>query len=496
MVIPVNSDMSTALNDISEQYSSKSVRSEEALERRRAKKKKKKYEAAARKAAADCEKGSYRPVQYELVEAKRIHSDEHCQAVWGGELAFPRGCGSFVDSFAEENIANDVGFVSQGTVVQVVDSDSVEELCTIEGKAFQGEGTLDITEERRHIRNASGVVASPMARKRGKSKPGYGDVWAMGTRYRYTEPRNSERQKLASVALKKGVNPQKYFSVLQHIQKVSAVTMKVVANWSKADKEAVLKQHRLISQICAVPGNAGFAFPIVSGSENGGFGAHFDPRDVRCTVWASLGYGALVFPSHELTVYLQPGDVIRFNAATFFHANTVKPTVDDIVQRLRGFDFYSEQQQQSSRVSAEAESGSATLPGREASSWGSNVGSSDSRQRTAELRKQAEQMLHDHARWIDQSIQCHYYQSQQQSYMVNRHNRDNPETPIDIDENGAWQEAPRASASESHTRSESGSDSDPHEEMLSEYEIARLARIRENQARMAALGVRPVSHII
>ena len=74
---------------------------------------------------------------------------------------------------------------------------------------------------------------------------------------------------------------------------------------------------------------------MVSGSENGGFGAHFDGRDVRKTVWVSLGYGALVFPSHEHTVCLEPGDIIRFDARQFFHANTVRPDVDTLVDSLR-----------------------------------------------------------------------------------------------------------------------------------------------------------------
>ena len=75
---------------------------------------------------------------------------------------------------------------------------------------------------------------------------------------------------------------------------------------------------------------------MVSGSENGGFGAHFDGYDdiVRKTVWVSLGYGALVFPSHEHTVYLEPGDIIRFDARQFFHANTVRPDVDTLVDSL------------------------------------------------------------------------------------------------------------------------------------------------------------------
>jgi len=96
---------------------------------------------------------------------------------------------------------------------------------TIEGRGIYSEGSINIEEERAHIRNAIGVVASPTTKKRGKRKPGYGDVWAVGNRYRYTEPRNSNRQKLASVAIRKGVDPQRYYTVLSHVQRVTAAGM-------------------------------------------------------------------------------------------------------------------------------------------------------------------------------------------------------------------------------------------------------------------------------
>ena len=77
-----------------------------------------------------------------------MHNDRHCQEVWGGELAFPRGCGSFVDSFAETS--PDIGFVSRGTVVQVVDDETGVEMCTLEGEAFFSEGSVDVHKERSH----------------------------------------------------------------------------------------------------------------------------------------------------------------------------------------------------------------------------------------------------------------------------------------------------------------------------------------------------------
>ena len=178
----------------------------------------------------------------------------------------------------------------------------------------------------------------------------------------------------------------------------------MVANWSDADKAAVLKQGRLISKVCCVPGNASFTHPIVSGSENGAFGAHFDPRDVSTTKWVSLGYGTCVFPSHEHTVYLQPGDVLSFDAARWFHAKTVKPTVEDIAQRLRSEEFYAQQSQQ-------AGSDQGTPPGREATSWGEDVGPMDGAEMRANRLAKAQQMYDDNTDWIDEATIALYFQS-------------------------------------------------------------------------------------
>ena len=63
------------------------------------------------------------------------------------------------------------------------------------------------------------------------------------------------------------------------------------------------------------------------------------------------------------------------------------------------------------------------------------------RQRTEDAHE-ADQLLEEHAAWIDQSIVCFYFQNQQQSYMVNRHNAQNPSSPIVIDKAGQWVENP------------------------------------------------------
>jgi hypothetical protein len=150
---------------------------------------------------------------------------------------------------------------------------------------------------------------------------------------------------------------------------------------------------------------------------------------------------------------------------------------------LRSDDFYEQQMQQASRARAEAGNGQATVPGREAASWGADVGPADgAKQRAARMAK-AQQMYDANTRWIDQSIICLYFQSQQQSYMVNKHNREHPESAVQTDPTGDWQEAP--------IYNENDPD-DPHEG-LCEYEIERLSRVRENAAMIASLGIRPMS---
>ena len=381
------------------------------------------------------EEATYRPLlHYDVKYIKRVHSDAHCKAVWRGELAFPSGCGSFVDAFHDDNAKNDVR-VKQGTLLQVVDEDTGLELYSIEGKATQTEGTIKVEEERKHVRNIVDVVSSSMTKKRGKKISGMGIVWAAGNRYRYSEPKNSDRQKLASVAVKKGVDPNKYYSALQHIQACTAATQRVNANWSPHEKHQVQKQGRLMAKVCTISGTAGHTHPIVSGSENGAFGAHWEPRDVKRTHWLSLGYGALVFPTHEHTAYLEPGDVIRFDARTWFHANMIKPTVDDIADRLR-------------------------------------------REQVHPVHGRTAQQMHANAHWMDQSIMAMYYQSQQQSYMVNKFNKENPDNPHNprLDENGQWLEAPPYAPSEA---SDSEDSDDPH---LCPYEIERHIRIKRNEA--------------
>ena len=110
------------------------------------------------------------------------------------------------------------------------------------------------------------------------------------------------------------------------------------------------------------------------------------------------------------------------------------------------------------------------------------------------LLEQAEEMLSKNAEWIDQSIVAMYFQSQQQSYMVNKHNRENPESAVHIDATGAWQEAP-VDNKDSDEENTSDEVADPHEG-LCEYEIERLNRMRENAALAASLEIQPVSETL
>ena len=126
--------------------------------------------------------------------------------MWGGHLAFPRGCGPFVDVFKRTSLENDTHEVPKGTVIQVLDKRTGTEIYSIEGKALQAEGRWDPETERKHIKDMGALVASCMAKKRGRTKPGYGDVWAAGLRYRYTAPRGT--QKMGHVATKKDKSQQ------------------------------------------------------------------------------------------------------------------------------------------------------------------------------------------------------------------------------------------------------------------------------------------------
>ena len=122
------------------------------------------------------------------------------------------------------------------------------------------------------------------------------------------------------------------------------------------------------------------------------------------------------------------------------------------------------------------------------------MGPVDGAEMRANILAKAQQMYDDNADWIDEATIALYFQSQQQSYMVNKHNRENPESAVHIDATGAWQEAPiyNKDSDEEHT---SGEVADPHEG-LCEYEIERLNRMRENAALAASLGIQPVSETL
>ena len=87
---------------------------------------------------------------------------------------------------------------------------------------------------------------------------------------------------------------------------------------------------------------------------------------------------------------------------------------------------------------------------------------------------------------MDQSIMCLYFQSQQQSYLVNRHNRQHPQDRVEIDDSGQWQDRPVCQDSDS----EGSEECDPHNTGLSEYERQRQQRVRRNDAMVDALGLR------
>lgn len=109
--------------------------------------------------------------------------------------------------------------------------------------------------------------------------------------------------------------------------------------------------------------------------------------------------------------------------------------------------------------------------------------------------------------FLVQQIVCYYFQRQQRSYFLNTYNRENPSNPIattdfDYNENELNVEnqnphddaAPQSDPLEDpgHQEQEAANE---YADALSEYELARLQRIRENQAVIARLGIRPSSSL-
>ena len=90
-----------------------------------------------------------------------------------------------------------------------------------------------------------------------------------------------------------------------------------------------------MEKICFMMGAIRFIYPIMQVSRNGAYGAHWDSWDVAQTIWQSVGRSAIVFPTHEHIVYLQPGDTIRFDGSLWFHANMVAPNVETVIQSLQ-----------------------------------------------------------------------------------------------------------------------------------------------------------------
>lgn len=102
----------------------------------------------------------------------------------------------------------------------------------------------------------------------------------------------------------------------------------------------------------------------------------------------------------------------------------------------------------------------------------------EARRQRDDDKAEAADLLDRHASWMDQSIMCLYFQSQQQSYMVNSYNKQNPDSPVVLDEEGHWDE---------HHHGDDDA-SDPHDD-LSEYELARASTIERNNEMLRGLGL-------
>ena len=89
-----------------------------------------------------------------------------------------------------------------------------------------------------------------MASKRGATKPGSGAIWSLGVRYRYTEPKGSDRNKLDLVATRKGVDPAQFWSAMSWAQVAAQKTLHGCVGWSSEVCKHIKNQTRLMGKVC------------------------------------------------------------------------------------------------------------------------------------------------------------------------------------------------------------------------------------------------------
>ena len=118
----------------------------------------------------------------------------------------------------------------------------------------------------------------------------------------------------------------------------------------------------------------------------------------------SASAGALVFPAYEHIVYLHPGDVIVFDGTAEWHANMVCPTAKDATNAFVSM----------GGLEKEAASGSNFQKAYRA------------------LQREMVEAVPVSGGWMQQQIECFYFQRMQRAYLIQNYNAEHPENPIEI----------------------------------------------------------------
>lgn len=377
-------------------------------------------------------------VHVHTIELEEVHTDGHIEQTFQGDFAYPEGCRTFIDNFSQSNKEHHLKKVNKGERITAIHKEKKREIYTVEGEALQSIGHVDseLSDAKKLLEKLKECMATNLAEGSYRGISGHGYVMHVGRRYRYSEPQGSEHQKLDSWAITPDANPELYKTIVHQVQKLGNPSVRRVETWGRKFEKDMQEQRHLMDKVLSMDGTATFTFPCASIGINGGYACHRDKRDVAKTVWISLGTGALVFPQYEHIVHLHPGDIIVFNGHGEWHANMVLPSIRDVLGHWckrsysTGEDFNQMHQQLK-------ESG---VPG---------------------------------AGTMNQLIMCLYFQSQQRPYLVNRYNRDHPDSPLPETDNDV-----------------DGNTGSGNENLhdVSDYEITRQGRTEEHNVFLRRLG--------
>ncbi len=417
-----------------------------------------------------------------------VHNEDHMNLVWKNEVAMPPGCGTFLDAFDPKSASHHVEKAPTNTVTiatRTTEAGKLKEIYACEGEGGQAAG-LDIKEMFSHVQQLPDVAATNMATNEYRGVKGYGFVGGVGNRFLYTAEKGTRgyyQDKIGPWACKRGKESQRR-NILNWVQKGGNAIVSRVEKWGDQYRRELKNQRKLMDLICRHRGSACFTFPSAQVGINGGYGTHKDKRDCRRTVWLCTGTGALVFPQYEHILWLHPGDIVVFDGEAEWHANMVSPMAEQrrqIIERVVN------------GLPAAPSCPDEWIPQLD----GDHDFGADS---SPEARAQARQGLRDQGlpNFLVQQIVCYYFQKQQRSYFVNDHNS----RQLPGDEVDPADFEPGCSA---HTDSGTAAVDPGHEQQqllaefiptLSAYELARLQRIRENEAEIARLGISRTSTLL